>query len=478
MDRVACVDIPAMPLQLLLRRHPEWASGPAAVVAEDKPQGIVLWANDAARGFRVLPGLKYAAALSLCGRLQAGVISPSELRAGCDELVEVLHRFSPEVEPSAAEPGIAWVNASGLVKLYRSLPRWAGLMRDALHDAGFHATVVVGFTRFGAYATARTRRGVTIFKSRDDERREAEKVPLERLGIEPALRETLDRLAVRTVGAFLELPADGVLRRFGFEAFWLHSLASEDLVLPLQPQSANEPLERKLMFDAPESDSARLLFCVKRLLHPLMTLLTTRNEALAEISLILVPEDGEPREERLKPAAPSLDALLVLDLVRLRLENVELGAGITDLIVRVEGAEARPEQIQLFSERPRRDLDAAARALARVRAELGEEAVVHAVLQEGHLPEASFRWEPVSKPVVPQPRRVRVRPLVRRMHRTPRPAPRGNGRPELGPFIVSGGWWLREVHREYSFLDTSDGRTLWVYFDRKRRKWFMQGELE
>ena len=42
MDRLACIDLPAFPLQLLLRRHPEWARSPAAVVDEDRPLGRIL----------------------------------------------------------------------------------------------------------------------------------------------------------------------------------------------------------------------------------------------------------------------------------------------------------------------------------------------------------------------------------------------------------------------------------------------------
>src|SRR3989304_5548879 len=51
--RLACVDLPAFPLQLLLKRRPEWAAQPVAVVAEDKPQGLVLWVNEKARQFGV-----------------------------------------------------------------------------------------------------------------------------------------------------------------------------------------------------------------------------------------------------------------------------------------------------------------------------------------------------------------------------------------------------------------------------------------
>ena len=64
MDRLACVDLPVLPLQLLLRRHPDWRRQPAAVVDRDKAQGTLLWVNEAARQKRILPGMRYATALS------------------------------------------------------------------------------------------------------------------------------------------------------------------------------------------------------------------------------------------------------------------------------------------------------------------------------------------------------------------------------------------------------------------------------
>jgi hypothetical protein len=47
-----------------------------------------------------------------------------------------------------------------------------------------------------------------------------------------------------------------------------------------------------------------------------------------------------------------------------------------------------------------------------------------------------------------------------------------------GPYIVSGGWWNREVHREYHYARTEDGEILWVYYDRRRRRWFLTGKVE
>jgi protein ImuB len=477
-DRLACVYVPALPLQLLLRRHRGEESGPAAVVAEDRPGALVLWVNEAARAAGVLPGLRHAAALSLCPGLRAGTVEEAELRGAVEELTEHLRRFSPEVEPAPTEPGVLWLNAAGLLNLFRSLEAWAALIREALAEAGFEAALVVGFTRFGTLALARSGGGARILEDIEQERQAARQVPLDRLGVEPALRDTLDRLGVRTLGAFLELPAAGVLKRFGFDAYWLHALASEELLVPVQPVLPAEPLRRSLELAPPEADRTRLVFFVKRLLHPLLRALAERGEMLAELALHLELDGEAPRQERLRPATPTLDALIVLELVLLRLEAVELTAGVVELGVEAIGTRVRPEQLRLFDEAPRRDPRAAARALARLRAELGDRAVVRAALQEGHLPEAGFRWEPMEAVPPAQPRRVERRPLVRRLHTPPLPVAQVSGASGGGPFVVSGGWWVREVHREYYFLETRDGAILWVYFDRRRRRWFLQAEVD
>ena len=41
MDRMACVSVPALPLQRLLTHHPDWRDHPVVVVDEDKPQGLI-----------------------------------------------------------------------------------------------------------------------------------------------------------------------------------------------------------------------------------------------------------------------------------------------------------------------------------------------------------------------------------------------------------------------------------------------------
>ena len=118
MDRLACVDIAAFPLQLLLQAEPAWARLPAAVIAEDKPQALVLYVNTRARQLGVRPGQRYATALAIASNLQAGTIAGSRIDQQIRTLTDRLRRYTPHVEPSPDMPGVFWLDAQGLNRLY------------------------------------------------------------------------------------------------------------------------------------------------------------------------------------------------------------------------------------------------------------------------------------------------------------------------------------------------------------------------
>ncbi|MDR7421111.1 MAG: DNA polymerase Y family protein, partial [Armatimonadota bacterium] len=324
----------------------------------------------------------------------------------------------------------------------------------------------------------------------------AGRIALARLGtVPPQALEALRQLGVRTVDALLRLPAAGLLERFGPELYRFHRLAAGDLWRPLQPQVPSDPVRRSMLLDAPERHTSGVLFLVKRLLHPMLTALASRGQALAALEVRLRPEGQPWRAEAVRPAAPTLDAAQVLDLVRLRLEGIGFAAGVVEIELEATGHPAAPEQIHLFTEHQQRDLAAGNRALARLRAELGDDAVVRAVPRGGHLPEARFGWERMERLQVARPHPVEEPALVRRVYARPQalpPAPRPNhddgwlisgaGRgavaDQAGPYIFSGGWWVREVRRDYYFVETRRGEVLWVYYDRRRRGWYLHGRVE
>jgi|GEM_PF-173748 len=605
--RIACVYLPELPLQLLLRRHPDWRGMPSAVVDRDHAQGVLVHVNETARNTRILPGMRYGAALSLEAQLRAAPVEAGVVNTAIGNLTRTLHAFTPGVEPASDMPGAFWLDASGLTPLYPSLDGWARRVHTCLTGDGWDASLVVGFTRFGAYVVAcalapcaertgrssgepapragrtgrssdepapragrtgrssdepapragrtgrssgepapragrtgrssdepapcagrtgrssdepapcaertgrssgepapragRTGRSsgephasVVVFPSPAAEAKQVRRVPLERTGIDVRARDRLARLGIHTVGTFIALPAAGIRRRFGEAAAALHRQASGEDDTPIQPLPPCEPVAVSAHIDHPETRLDRLIAVTGKYLHALMRRMNESGQHLADVTITLSFDNGRSVREHLRPASPTPDTPRVLNLVRLRLESLALPAGVVDLHIEATGVPEHTVQSDLFATRPARDLEAAARALARIRADLGEEAVARAVLRDAHLPEARFAFEPVERIPVPAPRGVSLPPRVRRILARPvafsatreRNAgarivahiDEGRIRETHGPFSVSGGWWQREVHREYYYVRTADGRVLWMYYDRRRMGWFLQGEVE
>ncbi|MGH9324402.1 MAG: DNA polymerase Y family protein, partial [Vicinamibacteria bacterium] len=156
------------------------------------------------------------------------------------------------------------------------------------------------------------------------------------------------------------------------------------------------------------------------------------------------------------------------------------------------------EQLSLIVEKPKRDPRSCNRAFARLRAELGDGAVVRAEIRDGHLPASKFEWSPLTS--LPEKKAKRIAPqltgrsLVRRIYEKPMVLPpRARHEPDgwllrglefgpvrdfLGPYILSGGWWRRTVEREYYFIKMQGGDVFWVFYDRQRRRWFLEGRVE
>ena len=500
---VACLDLPAFPLQLVWRDEPSWRAHPVVVIDEDRPQGAVLWACERARRVGVLVGQRYAHALSLCGGLRARVVPPERIAAATVELRAALHRLSPRVEPG--EPGTFWLDGDGLARIFLDDGKpdgtaWGMAIARTVTEHGLRGAVVVGFSRFATYAIARaTRHGVTVLRGDADERAAASAVPLARLDVEPRLRDSLARLGVTCLGQMVRLPGGGILERFGRDAHRLYQLAAGERWDPLVPLAPPEAPDERVLLDDEEDDVERLVFVLKAPLDRLLDRLAAKARALTALHIELALKHAvgkiELRAECIKPAAPTLDARSLLRLVHLRLTGMPPVAPVNAVRVWADDIAATREQLALFAAKPRRDLRAADEALARVRAELGDDAVVRAVLRDGHLPEASFGWERLIHVVAAKPEPRLVQPLVRRLLARPQALPpqirqvrddgwllsgleHGAVVRIVGPYIVSGGWWTHELHREYHFAELKRGDCLWVYYDRNRRRWFWQGAVE
>jgi protein ImuB len=496
MERLACVDLPEFPLQLLLAKHPEWKKLPSAVVAHDKPQGEIQLASPEARAAGVLPGMRYAQGLSLAVGLRAAEVPAGEVEAAIQVLANLLRRFSPDVEASKEEPGVFWLNAAGLLSIFQSFDHWAETIHSTLAAGGWRASVAVGFRRFAVYVIAKGHEDILVLPDANAEEAAFYEVPLSAMALHPPLRDTLLKLGILTMGEFVRLPPAAVRRRFGSEAACFHALARGETFDPFAPEFPAEIAACTIMPENPESNSVCILSAIQEHLEPLLAKLAARNEALRELEVSFLLERHGERTDFIRPAEKTLDESLIMDLLRLKLEGFPLPAPAKEITLIAHGTPAAQHQIRLFLKAPKRDMAAANRALARIRSELGEHTVVRARLQEGHLPETRFTWEQLTCLPKANPAPVRTAAMVRRLYSRPAfmaSRPRQESRPALdrifgavnhswGPYVISGQWWHSSdghaIHRCYYFLETAGGSTLWVYYDSRLKQWFLHGQVE
>ena len=531
--RLACVDVPALPLQCLVRREPELATLPAVIVDELQPQGVVLWSNRAARAAGVRTGARYGHALSLCAQLRAGLVTDAEQQAAISDIAELLRTFTPLVEPARQEPGVFWLDANGLARYFHAglagpelpLPethaRWADAIRQKLLEQRWYAAVVLGFDRLATYAIARHFRGVRVFADPVQEAQTSARVHLASLGstwgIAPKLRDELERLGVETLGDLAKLPETALRERMGLQVALLRRRlsvvagGSRDVWMPLAPElPQSEPVAAR-DFEPADNNAERLLFAAKGLLVQLLPLLVARREAVAKLELLLVLDVSAQVSQPLllQPAEPTLQELQLLDLIRLALDRTPLQAAVKTLRLHLHGVPATAEQLALWQMQGQRDPHAGALALARLRALFGDDAVVAATLRSAWLPEGQFAWQPLRKLRIHKARVAEEPPNVVRLPQQPRlqvvrrllsqparlpPKPQGNRPWRLapfrqetvvhfdGPYRLAGGWW-RSISqtdrcRDYGYATTDRGTVLWVFHEPARDAWFCHGFLE
>ncbi len=479
-----CISVRALPLQILLRENPSWVGTPVAVTKEERPQSPIIALNREAREKGLAAGMRYASALSLVPALRARAVPADKIFEARESIARFLSAFTPDIEPCPFDVDAFWVSVDGLRSLFASEARWIKSVEDALAAQGFRVNVVVGFTRFGTYAIARCRSRSRVFASPTDEQALMSRSPVDILPLSQRTKSTLRKLEVRTVQQFVSLPAGETVLRFGRDAGSLRAAILSDDPLPIQPVSLKESTPCRRRLDAPLVDLNLLMPHVEELLAGEAGRVEAEKSVISGLTLILRTEEGDVSTDVIRPAVPTLRLPLLRRLIHLRLSARQFQSGVVDIEIRCACARPSRRQEELFAVKGR-DLQAGARAFAAIRARYGNDSVTSAHLRDSHLPERSFSWAPLSRPILPSrgPEGTGGFKAVRRILFTParaRPAQKDSA--DSHAFVVSGSWWGTEgedapYHRSYCFQESSAG-TLWLFEDRLSGMSWLQGVVD
>ena len=480
MGRRGCISTGSLPLQILLRENPGWAGTPVAVTRDERPQSPILALNREARDKGLARGMKYAGALSLVPTLRARAVPAERIVEARGRIVQSLIAFTPDIELCPFDTDALWVSVEGLRSLYATDVHWSRAVRGALEAEGFTAVVVIGFTRFGTYAIARTTSHSIVAASREQEQALLGRTPVDILPLTQRVKSTLRKLEIRTVQHFISLPEGETIRRFGKEAGALLKALLSDDPLPIQAAAVSEKVPCARHLDTPLADLSMLMPHIDELLALEAKRVEAVRSVISGLTLILRTEDGAATTDLVRPAVPTLDVPLLGRLIALRLSARQFTSGVEDIEILSERTRPSRAQEELFDGRGR-DLQAGARAIAALRARFGDDSVTCAKLGDSWLPEQSWSWVPITGLALPSARAVPAPPsAIRRILHAPRQTKKV--RSGKGRFVLSGRWWDTgngdaSFHREYSFR-ASEGGVQWLYVDKLSGTTWIQGMVD
>jgi protein ImuB len=237
--RIACLHLPAFPLQVAVLSRPELAGRAVAVLGSGSGPRV-LCASRAAHDLGVRAGMAPAQARALVPGL--AVVEPAEgsWREALLEIGESLSALSPVVDLGGAG-GRDWAGWLEVPAGQKSERFGRAILRQ-LERAGYRARVGVAGDRFTARAAALRGDELTIVP-RGSAAEFLAPLPIELLPLAPEVRTMLKAAGVRTLGEFAALPPPSVERPSSIDYREMARGNGPRELTPFGPLRARQPRE-------------------------------------------------------------------------------------------------------------------------------------------------------------------------------------------------------------------------------------------
>jgi len=509
------IHLAQLPLENVLRGSP---SPEAWAVAEGER---ILLADRKALARGVRPGMLATAALALTPQLR---IRARDAAAESESLLGMAAwaaQFTPAV--AVEFPDALLLEISGSLKLFGGLEKILASLHQGIAALGFTARLGVAPTARAAswLARAGTPAPVHAIPARSHTTLPAtssrlassplnaamaspqtlldslNNLPVSLLNGRTDLPEALANLGITIMGELLELPRDGLARRFGQTLLdqldqALGTLADPRIFFSLPPR-----FHAGIELPAEVTQAEALLFAGKRLLSQLAGFLAARSGGVQRFEFRLSYREGRGTGITVGLVAPSRDADHFALLLRERLSQLQLREPVRALTLSADDIQplAGVNHSLLPDDKAATAASEWPHLIERLRSRLGTQAVHAVAVIPEHRPEnASGSPDGETEPRSPGTRRSRPagseqlqfsfgeRPFW--LLDAPQPLPERNAVPQhedgpltllAGPERIESGWWDgRDVKRDYFIARTPRDALLWIYRER-RSGWYLHG---
>ena len=369
------------------------------MVADAAGRRLLAAVNPAATAAGLAPGMPLADALSFLPRLATALAKPAEDAAALRRLAEWCGRYSPWTAPDGAD-GVR-IEITGSAHLWGGERALAADLAARLDRRGVDSRIVIADTLGAAWAMARFAEAHdnVVILAPGELRAALASLPVEALRLDPITAQGLRRVGLKRVGDLCAMPRDALARRFGETVARLLDQALDEMPEPLSPLGEVPSRRVRLSFAEPITEPADLTLATERLTADLVLRLAQEGTGARRLDLGFHRVDGRVERISLGTARPSRDPRHLAALFRERLDTVDPGLGIEDMILAAHAVEPLPaEQIGLPGQTASQETSGIAPLLDRLGNRLGLAAISRLEPRESHIPERASVRVPATSP--------------------------------------------------------------------------------
>jgi protein ImuB len=316
------------------------------MVTEVAGRRLLAAVNPAASAAGLAPGMPLADAFSFVPGLATAAAEPAEDRAALRRLAEWCGRYSPWTAPDGVD-GVR-VEITGSAHLWGGERALAADLVARLDRQGIAFHIAIADTLGAAWALARFAQAgeSVVILPPGDARAGLAALPIEALRLDPATAAGLRRVGLKRIGDLYAMPRAALARRFGQGVARHLDQALDDLPEPLSPLGEAPVRRVRLSFAEPIADPADLMRAAERLAKDLVLRLAREGAGARRLDLAFHRIDGRVERIVLGTARASRDPRHLAALFRERLDTIDPGLGVEDMILTAFAAEPlAPEQI-------------------------------------------------------------------------------------------------------------------------------------
>ncbi len=453
---------------------------PLVFAGQDGSRRIVVAVNPVALALGLKPGLALAEAQARVPGLSIAPADPAADGAALGRLaLWALRRYSPLV--AADPPDGLLIDIKGAAHLFGGEEALLGDLLARLKAVDLHASAGLADTIGAAHALARfgTQAAIAapgeIFVA-------IAPLPVAALRLDPALALRLQRLGFETIGDLATTPRAPLARRFGEAPLRRLDQAFGRLAEPLRPIRPPEHIHIRRAFPEPIGAPETLARHTAKLAASLCEALERRGLGARRLDLLFYRVDKRVEAIRIGTAKPLRDAPRLAKLLTQKLEAIDPGFGIEEMVLSAPLAEPlAPRQCDGFGQAAEPGLSALVDTLVN---RPGVTKLYRAAPAESDLPERSVQF---LAPLAPPADAVWPKhwPRPSRLLSPPEPADalallpdhppahftwrgiRHRVKRADGPERIFGEWWRSDEEtaaiRDYFLVEDEAGERFWLY---------------